>query len=101
MNAKLLKDELDKYRRSYKRLVERNDELEARYHEQEERIAVLARSVEHCQKALDMNKDLMRRLGEEHNHKENDMVALLTGLKAKLREMGYNGDFDRLGDAGN
>lgn len=98
MNNKQLKDDFDKYKRSYAAIVDRNVQLEKRYAEQEDRIAVLSGSLENCQKALDMNKSLMRQISDEHSKKENSLVEILTALKAKLREMGYNGDFDNLGN---
>lgn len=101
MNAKLLKAEFDQYKRSYKLIVARNTQLEEQWVQQEARIELLGKSLEQCQRGLDLNKTLMRQLGEEHNKKENELVALLTGLKAKLREMGYNGDFDNLGHENN
>ena len=101
MNAKLLKDELDEYKRSYKRIVARNEQLEEQWVAQEARIKLLGDSLANCQQALDINKTNMRQLAEENQKKENDLVALLTSLKAKLREMGYNGDFDNLGHQDN
>jgi len=100
MNEKKLQEEFDKYKRSYKQIVGRNAHLEAQYAEQEERIAVLAASLDNCQKALDTNKALMRQMGEEHNRKEASLVSFMNRLKEKLREFGY-ADFNRLGNEGN
>lgn len=100
MSAKKLKEELDKFKRSYKLIVARNVELENQFQKQEERIAVLTQSIEECQRALDMNKKLMHQLGEEHNRKEHELVTFMNALKAKLREMGYNASFDNLGNKG-
>ena len=100
MNAKKLEDELDKYKRSYKQIVGRNAHLEELYIKQEERIAILTGALENCQKAVDMNKQMLRQMGEEHASKEAGLVDFMNKLKAKLREFGY-ADFNRLGDEGN
>ena len=97
MNAKKLQDELDKYKRSYKQIVDRNTQLEERFEVQEDRIAVLTSSLEQCQKAVDMNKKLLRQMGEEHGRKEQGLVSFMNRLKDKLREIGY-ADFNNLGD---
>lgn len=101
MNFKELKADFEKFRRSYALIIERNAQLEKQYEQQEERIALLSRCLENCQKALDINKSLMRQISAEHDKKENSLVELLTALKAKLRDMGYNGNFDRLGQQNN
>jgi len=101
MNNKKMKDELDKYKRQYKNIVNRNVQLENQFQRQEEKNQQLLNSLVECQKAVDMNKTLLRKFGEEHNRKENEMVDLMNRLKAKLREMGYNGNFNRLGNESN
>ena len=100
MNAKKLQDELDTYKRSYKQIVGRNTHLEELYKKQEDRKAVLTAALESCQQAVDMNKQMVRQMGEEHSKKEGALVEFMNRLKAKLRELGY-GDFNRLGDEGN
>jgi len=100
MNEKALRDELAKFKRSYRRIVSRNTELENQFEAQEARIAVLSNNLVQCQKALDMNKTLIRQFGDEHSRKEQAMASFINALKAKLRELGY-GDFNKLGDSCN
>jgi predicted nucleic acid-binding Zn-ribbon protein len=99
MNVKKLKDEFEQYNRSYKLLVERNDQLEKRYAEQENKITVLINSLENCQKAFDTNKTLLRQMAAEHNKKEQSLIEYMNKLKAKLRELGY-ANFNKLGNEG-
>jgi len=100
MNVKKIEEDLDKYKRSYKQIVGRNAHLEAQYKEQENRIAVLTAALENCQQAVDMNKTLLRKMGEEHASKEAGLVDFMNRLKKKLREF-WDGDLDKLGNEGN
>jgi len=97
-NIQELRNEFDKYKRSYNAIVKRNTDLENQYVAQENRIQLLMSSLDNCQKALDINKNLMRKLAEEHNNKESSLVDFMNKLKKKLRELGYNGSFDNLGN---
>ena len=100
MNDKKLQEDFDQYKRSYKQIVGRNEQLELQYEKQEAKIGTLTAALGHCQQALDLNKMLMRQMAEENNHKEAELVAFMNLLKDKLREYGY-GDFNNLGHEGN
>lgn len=92
-----LKNQLVKYKRLYRATGEANKRLEAVNKDLMGRLSVAEANLGNCQQALDMNKQLLRQMAEGHNAKEQGLVELLNKLKAKLREMGYHGDFDRLG----
>lgn len=98
MTGKQLKAELDKYKRQYKIVVGRCQQLEAAVEDANARMAIMGKNLINAQSAVDANKTLMRRMGEEHNRKEQELIEFMTNLKAKLRELGYNGHFDRLGE---
>ena len=98
MNSKLLKDELDKYRRQYDGLVEIHRILEKKLEQVQMALSFSVTNLGNAQQAVDMNKKLMRQMGEEHNKKEQDLIVFMNQLKAKLREMGYDGNFDKLGE---
>lgn len=98
MNAKKLKDELDKYKRSYTNLVARCEQLESHLRAADEREAGLRNNLLQAQNALDTNKLMLRQMVAEQSQKEHGLIDLLNRLKTKLREMGYNGSFDNLGN---
>ena len=96
MNIKPLKDELDKYRRQYDGLVEVHRILENKLEQAQSALSFSVKNLANAQQAVDANKKLMRQMGKEHSRKEQDLIAFMNRLKAKLREMGYDGSFDSL-----
>jgi hypothetical protein len=101
MNAKKIKEELDKYKRQYRNLVSRCEQLESQLIAADEREVIMRNNLLHAQNALDSNKAMLRQMVAEQSKKEHGLIDLMNGLKAKLREMGYDGNFDRLGNQGN
>lgn len=99
-NNSNLKEELRKYKQQYNILVVRCNQLEGQLLDANGQINFLRQSLFSAQKALDINKDLLRRTAEEHNKKEQSLVSFMNKLKDKLRELGY-ADFNNLGDEGN
>lgn len=97
MTGKQLKAELEKYKRQYKILVGRCEQLDNENADLKAKLTMMAKNLTNAQNAFDANKALLRQMGEEHNKKEQDLIEFMNKLKAKLRELGYNGNFDRLG----
>ena len=100
MSGKQLKIELDKYKRQYRNLVARCQQLEGQLLAAEKNMEVLGQSLKFAQSAVDMNKAMLRQSVDEHNRKERDLIEYMNLLKAKLRELGY-ADFNRLGNESN
>jgi predicted nucleic acid-binding Zn-ribbon protein len=101
MTGKQLKEELGKYKRQYRLIVNRCEQLEKQNNKAEEMLEVMRNNLLEAQKSVDLNKALLRQTMEEHSKKEHGLVALMNGMKAKLREMGYDGNFDNLGNESN
>ena len=97
MTGKEAKAALIKYKQLYRSLAKANKNAEQTIKDLQLRIQTLTANLENAQRAVDINKTLLHQVTHEHNNKEQGLIALMTQLKAKLREMGYDGDFDRLG----
>jgi predicted nucleic acid-binding Zn-ribbon protein len=100
INEKQLKAELDKYKRQYRNLAERCKQLEGQLSAAESQTDVLRVSLSSAQKAVDINKTMLRQSVEEHSRKERELIEYMNLLKAKLRDLGY-ADFNKLGNEGN
>jgi cysteinyl-tRNA synthetase len=98
LTKKQMQDRMDKFRRLYKGLAETNRRFEQTINDLKSALATALANNTNCQKALDLNKTMLRQMSEEHGKKEQELIKLLTQLKAKLREMGYDGNFDNLGN---
>ena len=98
MTPKQAKNQLDKYKRLYRVTGEANKRFERTITDLIGHNKTLGANLINAQNAVDLNKILLRQMMEDHNQKQHDLIALLTSLKAKLREMGYDGDFDNLGN---
>lgn len=97
MNEKIIKEELAKYKRQYKIIVDLNKQMESEIAANKDVITLLTQNLENAQKALDIQKNLGRQMSAEWSKKEQGLIEFMNCLKNKLREMGYDGDFDRLG----
>lgn len=89
--------QLLEWKKHYKSVSERCKKLEAQVQEQDRNIMFLSHSLKNAQTAVQLNKDVLLKVTEEHNKKEKDLIDFMNKLKAKLREMGYDGNFDNLG----
>jgi cysteinyl-tRNA synthetase len=98
LTMKQMKGRMDKFRRLYNSTVIANRRFEQTINDLKASLATALANNANCQKALDINKTLIRQMSEEHGKKEQELIKLLTQLKAKLREMGYDGNFDNLGN---
>ena len=94
MNMKKIKEEFDIYKRQYQNLVSRCKQLENQLADSEKREVIMRNNLFQAQNALDTNKMLLRQMVEEQSKKEHSLIDLINRLKSKLREMGYNGNFD-------
>jgi hypothetical protein len=97
MTGKEAKAALIKYKQLYRSLAKANKNAEQTINDLQLKVQNLTANLENAQKAVDINKNLLHQVTHEHNNKEQALIGLLTKLKAKLREMGYDGNFDRLG----
>jgi hypothetical protein len=97
MTGKEAKAALIKYKQLYRSLAKANINAEQTIKDLQLQVQTLTANLENAQKAVDINKNLLHQVTHEHNNKEQALIGLLTKLKAKLREMGYDGNFDRLG----
>ena len=97
MNGKEAKQALEKYKRLYESLAKANQKAERTIQDLKAQIANLSETLANANRAFDINKTILRDATDQHNQKEKGLIDLLTNLKAKLREMGYNGNFDNLG----
>ena len=97
MNGKEAKQGLEKYKRLYDSLAKANLKAERTIKDLKAQVANLSETLANANRAFDINKTIMRNATDQHNQKEKGLIDLLTNLKAKLREMGYNGNFDNLG----
>lgn len=101
MNKSKIKEELEKYKSLYRSMVNGNKKMEQTILDLRLRLGAVMQNLENANQAVQMNKDMLRQIGEEHNKKERGLIAFMNQLKAKLKEMGYNGSFDRLGPEDN
>lgn len=98
MNGKEAKQALEKYKRLYDSLAKANQKAERTIQDLKAQAAALSANLINANNALDINKTILRDATDQHNLKEKGLIDLLTNLKAKLREMGYHGNFDNLGN---
>lgn len=87
----------DYWRRLYSSLKDQFDRLEKSLVEQGASMRIMALNLENAQKAVDINKAMLRQITEEANAKEQEYIGLINRLKDKLREFGY-ADFNNLGN---
>lgn len=97
MTNKEAKESLEKYKRLYRSLAIAHRVAEEKINELQLQVQILKTNLVNAQGAVDINKKLLHQVSHEHNNKEQALIGLLTNLKAKMREMGYDGDFDNLG----
>jgi hypothetical protein len=97
MNDKLLKEELEKWKTLYTGAGVVIRSLERQLADLSTKLSVAESNLSNAQNAVAINKTILRQVTEEHNRKEKDLIEFMNRLKAKLREMGYDGSFDRLG----
>lgn len=98
VNSIKLQESLDHWKRLHNNVAETNKRFQAQVHDLTVRLKTMEMNLANAQKASDINKNMLRQMGEAHTKKEQELIKLLTQLKAKLREMGYDGSFDNLGD---
>lgn len=95
---KVLKETLAKFKALYKSTSEANIRLQQTNADLQKQLKTSLANLAHAQISVDLNKKMLRQMAEENNRKENELIELLTQLKAKLRELGYDGNFDNLGN---
>lgn len=98
MTKKEMSDKLDKYIKLYKSVSDANKRLEQSNRDLQNQLATAKANLENANNAVEINKNLLRQMTEEHSKKEQELIDLMTRLKAKLREMGYDGNLDNLGN---
>lgn len=96
-SLKQVMQERDKWKSLYNGLGDTVQRLEKEICQLTIKVSQAQSNQNNASSASEINKNILRQATEEHNRKEQEMVGLITKLKAKLREMGYDGDFDRLG----
>jgi hypothetical protein len=97
MNDKLLKEELEKWKTLYSGACVVIRSLERQLESLASKAQIAEMNLKNAQDAVLINKTLLRQVTEENNKNEKELIEFMNRLKAKLREMGYNGSFDRLG----
>lgn len=85
------------WQKRYESLLIAFSQLKENYDQQEKTLVFLKQQLSNADQAVEINKNLIRQLNEEHNKKEQQMVYFMNKLKDKLREFGY-ADFNRLGE---
>lgn len=92
---------MDEDGRQWKRLYEsaaiRIFTLEETLHQEEAKVKALIENLGNAQKAVDINKTMLRNGLTDFNRKEQEYIVLINKMKEKLRGLGYV-DFNRLGD---
>jgi hypothetical protein len=97
MNDKLLIEERDKWKNLYTGAGVVIRSLERQLNDLQTQLSLAVANLKNANDALAINKTILRQAAEEHNRNEKELIEFMNRLKAKLREMGYHGSFDRLG----
>jgi hypothetical protein len=95
---KELEDEGIKWKSLYKGIARTNERFQIQINDLSRRLATAETNLVNAQNAVDLNKNMLHQVSTENNKKEQELIALMNKLKAKLREMGYDGSFDSLGN---
>ena len=98
LTRKELEEHLSKFKRLYRSVGDANKRYEQIISDLQTKLVTAESNLENAQQAVNINKTLLRQLAEENSKKEEGLINLLTQLKKKLREMGYDGNFDSLGN---
>ena len=92
-------DELKKWKTLYQGIAEQNDRLEKRHMAQLAAMKVMRENLNNAQKAVEINKEMLRNSMTEFNAKEQEYIKVMNGLREKLKDVGFS-DFNSLGDDG-
>ena len=98
MNIKEAKQQLAKYKQLYSSLANANRKAQQTINDLQAQLNTAQANLLNANNAVEINKKILRNATDEHKKKEKGLIDLLTNLKAKLREMGYDGDYDSLGN---
>lgn len=85
------------WKRLYDSAANRIMNLEQIIEEKNVALSNLSNNLANAQKAVDINKTMVRNGLTEFNRKEQEYIEILNKMRAKLKELGY-GDFDKLGN---
>jgi hypothetical protein len=86
-----------KWKRLYESLSDQVEVLEGRVKDMGAKAVIMKLNLENAQKAVDINKQMLRDSVTEYNQKEQEYIGLINKLKEKLRALGY-ADFRGLGE---
>jgi len=89
--------DLEKWKSLYNGLSRHVELLEKKIMDQNAVMKIMRENLENAQKAVDINKKMLRDSMTEYNEKEQEYIKVLNLLKDKLREFGYV-DFNSLGN---
>lgn len=98
LTKKQLEAQLVKFKQLYKSVADANKRWEKTNNDLMKQLQIANNNLVNAQNAVNMHKNMLVQTTEAHNKKEQGLVELLNKLKAKIREMGYHGDFDSLGN---
>jgi hypothetical protein len=88
MGESNVEEDLKKWKVLYKGIAEQNERLEARHTAQLAAMKVMRENLENAQKAVDINKQMLRDSVTESNAKEQEYIKVINSLKEKLTDMG-------------
>lgn len=91
------KEELEKWKTLYTGAGVVIRSLERQINDLQTQLSLAVANLKNANDALAINKTILRQATTEHSRKEQELIEFMNRLKAKLREMGYDGSFDRLG----
>jgi len=97
-DIKALKEEKEKWRKLYTSLAAAIPRINTEMDALRKMAEISRRNCENANKAAQTSKTILHTTMAQHNEKEKTYIALINGLKRKLREMGYDGNFDHLGN---
>jgi len=93
-----LLDELAEWKSKYRSLAAAHQVLEGKVATAHLQLELASKRVEHAQLNVDQRQAATQVALQQFNEKEQLYTRKLHALRAKLREVGYNGDLDNLGD---
>ena len=97
-NIKALNEEKEKWRRLYASLAASIPKMKIELDNLRRDVEINRKNCENANKAAQISKTILHTTMRDHGEKEKEYIALINGMKSKLRELGYDGDFDRLGN---
>lgn len=78
----------------YKSLFNGLDKLEKTIFTQNIQLEAMKQNLENSQKAIDLNKVILRNAIEGHNAKEQEYIAVINRLRDRLMGVDFGGDID-------